>query len=491
MNLLNDDFISTTDGKVSLKTILTSDQNYQLQYYFDEVQLAMLQLLSSLTTVVLQPTKKELKGYLNQGLSIDHYDHCLAKIEVSWFDADCFMQSKPLESAKFPEAPITKLLSGIECGTSPNAIGLFSEMDKAEVICPDCIHGLNYNLHMNIKGECFGPTGATGIRGGGAISTLIAGQSLKQTLLINTIAIDFFQDKAQLNDNADNSPMWITPQGSGVYQAQKIGLIRGLFALAYHIDFSIQDEPCVCDVCGCESAQSVTTFNREKYTGHYGSTKNGRDAQAGWWLHPYTPITVKEEGIFAVCARDQHWQSWQELSSYIVGKSTDKATVEPAYIVKQYQEMKNPRQTNLLVGGNIADQGSVIGRVYDLYSMPSSLSRQTTKITQVIDVGLNQKERLSKALNKMFSKKDVGYDKNFVGGIKENAMQRFTSNAQQIIQGVLLDVECKEAIELRESAAQALAYEAKRIFSGIQDKYQHDLPLFKSLVKGELALRKK
>ena len=123
--------------------------------------------------------------------------------------------------------------------------------------------------------------------------------------------------------------------------------------------------------------------------------------------------------------------------------------------------------------------------------MPSSLSRQTTKITQVIDVGLNQKERLSKALNKMFSKKDVGYDKNFVGGIKENAMQRFTSNAQQIIQGVLLDVECKEAIELRESAAQALAYEAKRILSGIQDKYQHDLPLFKSLVKGELALRKK
>lgn len=488
MNLLKDDFISTTGGKVSLKTILTSEHDYQLQYYFDEIQLAMLQLLSSLATVVLNPTVAELKNYLKQGVSEQQYEKALNKVNLKWFESDCFMQSKPPADAKWPEGPITKLVSGIECGTSPNAIGLFSETDKAQVVCPDCIHGLNYNLHMNIKGECFGPTGATGIRGGGAISTLMAGDDLKQTLLNNIIAHDYFSDYAQLNSDAISEPMWVAAQTGSIYSAQEIGLVRGLFALAYHISFTVEDVACCCDVCGSESDQSVTTFNREKYKGHYGSTKSGRDAGAGWWPHPYTPRNIKEDGTYAVCARDQHWQSWQELGSYIVGKETDKATVVPAYIIKQFQDVKYQRQTNLLVGGNIADQGSITGRVYDLYCMPSSLNNHLNKVTQVIDSGLEQKERLSHAFNKMFG---VGYDKNFIGGIKGEAMSRFTANAQQIIQRTLLDVERKEAGELRKVAMGELKQEAKRLFMAVQRKYQHDLPLFKALVKGELALYKK
>lgn len=488
MNLLKDNFISTDQGKVSLKDILTGESDYQLQYYFDEIQLAMLQLLSSLTTAVLQPTINELKEYLHNELTPQQYDEKLEAMEWQWFESDCFMQSKSSVEAKSHEAPITKLLSGIECGTAPNAIGLFSEVDKAEVICPDCIHGLNYNLHMNIKGECFGPTGATGIRGGGAISTLISGSDLRQTLFNNAVAVDYFGDYAQLDEDAENKPMWMSPQSGDIYQAQKIGLVRGLFALAYHIGFSEDEVPCICDVCGQNSSYSITTFNREKYTGSYGSTKKGRDNGAAWWPHPYTPTNQKEDGVYAVCARDQNWQSWQELSSYIAGKETDKAMVVPAYIIKQYQHMKNPRQTNLLIGGNIADQGSITGRIYDLYSMPSSLNKQLNRVTQVVDAGLEQKDRLSQALNKMFG---VGYDKRFVGGIKETAMQRFAANAQQIVQRTLLDVERKEASELRKTAVEELQQEAKRIYAGIQRKYQHDLPLFKALVKGEVALYKR
>jgi CRISPR system Cascade subunit CasA len=110
---------------------------------------------------------------------------------------------------------------------------------------------------------------------------------------------------------------------------------------------------------------------------------------------------------------------------------------------------------------------------------------------QVIDSGLEQKERLSQAFNKMFDQKKVGYDRNFVGGIKGEAMSRFTANAQQIIQRTLLDVERKEATELRKAAVVDLKQEAKRIFMGVQRKYQHDLPLFKALIKGEVALYKK
>ena len=282
--------------------------------------------------------------------------------------------------------------------------------------------------------------------------------------------------------------MWVTPPTTTIYQAPAIGLIRGLFALAYHIDFQTENEPCRCDVCGHHSEKTVKRFNREKYTGHYGSTKTGRDGGAGWWPHPFTPITIKQDGVYAVCARDQHWQSWQELGSYIVGKETDKTTTVPAYVVRQYQSIENPKRTSLLVGGNIADQGSITGRVYDLYSMPSTLNRHLSRVTQVIDAGLEQKEKLSLALNKMFG---VGYDKNFVGGIKEQIMHRFTANAQQIIQQTLLDVDRKEATELRKQAAIDLQKEARHLFASVQRKYQHDLPLFKALVKGERVLNKK
>jgi len=67
-------------------------------------------------------------------------------------------------------------------------------------------------------------------------------------------------------------------------------------------------------------------------------------------------------------------------------------------------------------------------------------------------------------------------------------MQRFTANAQQIIQQILLDVDRKEAAQLRRDAMEALNREAKNIFKSVQRKYQHDLPLFKALVKGEVVL---
>jgi CRISPR system Cascade subunit CasA len=487
MNLLSDPFISTTQGKVSLKEVLTSSQDYQLQYYFDETQLAMLQLLASLTTVVLKPTIAELKQYLTKGVSTEEYDKYLAKVDTQWFEDNCFMQSKALSQSKVFSAPVCNLISGIESSGTVNASGLFSEMKQVENVCSDCIHALNYNLHMNIKGDCFGSSGATGIRGGGAITTLIAGRNLKATILANTVAVDNFNKFASLAADAEQSLMWEIPPDGDYFAAHKIGLERGLFALAYHISFKVDEKKCSCDVCGHLSTNVVTAFQRTKYTGSYGSTKKGRDAGAGFWLHPYTPRSIKEDGTYAVCARDQHWQSWQELTSYVIGKETNKSSVKPAYIVNQYQEMGLTDLTSLLIGGNIANQASIVGRVYDLYSMPSTLSKNLTRITKVVDAGLIEKEKLSIAFNKLFG---IGYDKNFVGGIKEQAMHRFIANAQQIIQQILLDVDNKDARQLRRDAVVSLNKEAKQIFASVQRKYQHDLPLFKALVKGEFVLHK-
>jgi CRISPR system Cascade subunit CasA len=488
MNLLVDEFISTTQGKVSLKALLCTERDYQLQYAFDETQLAMLQLLGSLTTVVLKPSLEQLKGYLRDGVTATQYEQGVKDVDLSCFEGTRFMRSACPDPGKLSEGPITKLVSGIECGTSPNALGLFSDVEQAQQVCPDCCHVLNYNLHMNIKGECFGPTGATGIRGGGSLSTLIAGKNLKTTVLANTIAVDYFAQQRGNPTGLNNTVMWQDPQQGDVYYAHHIGLERGLFALAYHIDFVVADTPCLCDVCGHASIQTVKLFLRAKYTGHYGATKNGRDGNAQWWPHPYTPVVQKEDGIYPVCARDQHWHSWQDFSAYVIGKETEKALNKPAFIVDQYRQLMFGEPVNLLIGGNIADQGSIVGRVYDLYAMPLHWHSDMERVSGVIDSGLAVKEQLSQALNKMFG---VGYDKKVIAGIKDSAMRQYIANAQTIVQEILLDVDRKEARALRAMAVEKMKKEARGIYAGIVRKYQHDLPLFKALVKGEVVLLKK
>lgn len=490
MNLLIDDFISTTVGKISLKEILTSETDYQLQYAFDEIQLAMLQLLASLSTVVLKPTLGELRGYIKQGLSESQYDQALRNVDLQWFDEKCFMQSAISGDNKVYSAPVTKLVSGIECGGSGDASGLFSEVSQANIVCPDCMHVLNYNLHMNIKGECFSRFGATGIRGGGSIATLIAGENLKTTILSNTIAVDLFDSLREI-EKPSNKLMWQDPIQGEIYYAHHIGLERGLFALVYHIDFSVMDKECVCDICGHASSRSVNEYLYLKYTGSYGSKQEGRDGNAKWWPHPYTPITQNDKGVFPVCARDQNWHSWQNFSSYVLGQETKTSFTTPAFIVSQYRKLAPGKKVNLLIGGNVASKGSVKGRVYDLYSMPKHWDdKKLERVTIVIDSGLMVKDILSKALNKIFA---TNYAKStsgkiFITGLKNDAMNQYISNAQNIVQQLLLDVDRKEARALRKEALEQLKIEAKMIYRAVMRKYQNDLPLFKALAKGEKVL---
>ena len=162
--------------------------------------------------------------------------------------------------------------------------------------------------------------------------------------------------------------------------------------------------------------------------------------------------------------RDQNRQSWQNFSSYVLAQETDESLSTPAFIVCQYRKLATGGG-NLLIGGNIADQGSITGRVYDLYSMPERCDTdKLERATKVIDAGLNVKDRLSQALNKMFG---AGYDKNFVSGIKSTAMNQYISNAQNIVQQLLLDLDLKEARVLRKEALEQLIKEAKTIYHAL------------------------
>ncbi len=239
---------------------------------------------------------------------------------------------------------------------------------------------------------------------------------------------------------------------------------------------------------GHQSNKSINEYRYLKQYGKLWSVKRGRDGGAQWWPHPFTPITQNDKGVFPVCARDQNWQSWQDFSSYVLGRETESSLTTPAFIVSQFRKLAPRKKVNLLIGGNIASKGSFKGRIYDLYSMPEHWDKnKLERVEKVIDAGLEIKDRLSRALNKMFDKKTVGYDKNFVAGIKNTAMQHYISNAQQIVQQLLLDVDRKEARILRKEALAELKVEAKDVYQALMHKYQNDLPCLRRR-KGEKIL---
>lgn len=481
MNLLIDPFISTTSGKISLRQALTTHTDATLQYAFDETQLAVMQLLSGLVTAVLQPTLTELRKYIHEGVSDADYDSALSRVDITLFDDSCFMRSKPETPSDFGVAGISKLVSGIESGTSANACGLFSDAAAVVVSCPDCMPALNYNLHMNIKGECFAATGATGIRGGGALSILISGDNLGETLLYNAVATDFFASISQ-NTSLNNDPMWVSPPTGSIYFAHDIGLVRGLFSLAYHIDYVIENNACICDICGHAADQSVSHFSRLKYLGKYGSTKSGRDEGAGIWPHPYTPVQRRETGDFFVSPQGEHWRSWEHFGGFVIGKELEKSSYVPAPIIDQYRKLSIPKAVRVLVGGNIADQGSITGRIYDLYSVPKNWNENLDRVTIVIDAGVQVKVALTQAINKIYA---TTYDPNLKKGIRDQAVNQFVSQAQQIIQSILVDADFGERKRLRKRAIAELKSVAINIYNDLMRKHENDLPLFTALAKGQ------
>jgi CRISPR system Cascade subunit CasA len=486
MDMFTHSFIATTSGKISLRTLLTGDVNYELQYFYDESQLAAVQLIASLATMLLKPSLRDLSLFLENGITSKQFDDALSNINLEDFSTDKFMQMPHLVNEKSLEAVVSKLVSGIESGGSSNANGLFSRPEDVSDVCEDCMHLLNYNLHMNIKAEPFAAGGATGIRGGGSISTLISATTLKNTIIFNMVAVDEFNAARGDIPDVSNEVMWVTPPTGAIYFAHHIGLYRGLFALAYRINYKIENSPCTCDVCGIESPRKVTKYNYQKFQGRYGSTKAGRDNGAGWWPHPYTPTNTSENGLFPVTATDESWQSWEHFSNYVVKTQLEKKLLEPAYIVGQYMKLDTGSPCALLVGGNITSQASIVGRIYDLYSMPAMVTKNLSKITKVIDEGIKIRDALSTAL----SRKPEGLDKSFFKPIRTDIMFKFTSTSQQLIQEVLQNVGRKESTELRLDASNKMKKLAYSLFADVMRRYGHDMRVFKALARGEIMLKK-
>lgn len=216
----------STFRHITLEQLLCRDSDCQLSLYRDDMELGALQLLISLTQVVLPPQdRNELRQRLTEPLGASTYQEAIAPY-CDWFVLDHpeqpFMQSRGVSAKEI--TPIQKLFIGLPEG---NNHAFFNERGEIHDVCGSCAAIALFNQASNCPS--FGGGFKGSLRGGAPLTTFAAGRHLRETIWLNVLSQDRIAellDLSQVNDR----PVWIDPIAPKArLQAHRIGLLRGLF----------------------------------------------------------------------------------------------------------------------------------------------------------------------------------------------------------------------------------------------------------------------
>lgn len=300
MNLLMDDWIPIQlEGvfkRISLKALLTEDENWQISLPRDDMEMACLQLLVSLTQVLFIPENKiAFLERIATPISGDEYSNGIEG-KVDWFDLDHpehpFMQTRGVETEKIN--PMMKLFAGFTESTSSAFV---NEPGLADLLCPSCaVIGL-FNQANNCASFCGGAKGS--IRGnykqgelksGVPITTFIQGDGLRKTIWMNVLSQESFDKYLYISGKKEDFPNWVdtvrtTGKKNSIKQGEdellgEMGLLRGLFWQPQHIELIPINGLNICNCCGTKiNLEGYSGFKFEKFSYKY----------LGFWMHPHSP----------------------------------------------------------------------------------------------------------------------------------------------------------------------------------------------------------
>ncbi len=478
MNLLIDEWIPVQHQgdfrRISLKTLLTQEQVWQISLTRDDMEMACLQLLVSLVQVLFTPKDGgELKTRIQQPLSEAEY---LSAIEekVSWFELDHpdtpFMQSRGVKSAELTE--MSKLFAGLTGATSSTFV---NEPDLAGSLCSSCtVLGL-FNQAMNCPG--FGGGFKASLRGSAPINTLILGDNLRQTLWKNVLCHAVLDDTiVWLKDEPNELPNWVDPVKAGekVY-AHKTGLLRGLFWQPAHIELVREEEIGTCDCCGNEDSRYIG-FKKEKFVYDFD----------GVWPHPLGPRTFK----IAKGQKDEKFSSfttsapaWTLLNQFLIQKESDKEGHIPAPVVIQAKcFLSDNRMLHLLVGGYRNKQASILERRHELFSIAKEWENHDALISRVVNEGLAYKSELRKKL--------YGFFKATGAAVYEQAEHRFYQQTEPTVHSMLRRMNFKESKQALSEYRQQLHQITRNIFNQVTEPYQNEPKMIQALAIARRGLEK-
>lgn len=478
MNLLIDDWIPVQHQgvfkQISLKALLTSDEPWQVSLPRDDMEMACLQLLVSLTQMLFTPVDgKELKGRINKPITVNEYNDAVAGKD-EWFDMDHlehpFMQIRGVKATELTD--MAKLFAGLTGSTSSTFV---NEPNLASKLCPSCaVLGL-FNQAMNCPG--FGGGFKASLRGSAPISTLILGDNLRETLWKNVLSKAVLDDVMPWHEaTRHEKPNWV----DRVKPGQKIGshetgLLRGLFWQPAHIELVSEEGQGCCDCCGQEGTRYLG-FKKEKFVYEF----------SGVWPHPHGPRIYK----LTKGEREEKFSSfttnaptWTLLNQFLIQEDLEKEGRTPAPVVSQARSLSlNNGMFHLMVGGYRNNQASILERRHELFSIARAWENNDALIARIVETGLAYKTELRKKL--------YGFFKATGAAIQDQAEHRFYRQSESLVHDMLRNMNFKESKAAFANYHRQLHEAVREIFDQVTDPYRNEPKMIRALAVARRGLEK-
>ena len=489
MNLLYDPWIPVrSDGgtgefrQITYEELLCREGVWQISLPRDDLEMACLQLLICLTQVLFLPSDyKILRQSINAPLGQEEFSAGVDQVESRWFDlADPetpFMQIRGVGADEV--TPIQKLLVGMPEG---NNHSFFNEVGEVRHLGAACTAIALFNQAVN--SPSFGGGFKGGLRGGAPVTTLVLGESLRDSIWRNVITLDRVKSRIGSGykyDLSKDKPTWVQriSQKETVYTSD-IGLLRGLFWQPVHVELTPPKYNSTCDLLDVPSKITYEGFKKEKFPYDL----------VGIWPHPHgAMVTTIKETKGKEKKVDQKFISfaylapaWTQLTEFTVPRSTEKTSKDketkttestvPAEPVLQHSELLPASWLHILVGGYLASKASILQRHHDLVSLAQGWDEDGGRLKQLVDLGLEAKESLRKKLyitaagDKKRGLKGIGSD------IQKKGVRLFFAFTEGMLHEILQDqMTFRDFKKAREQWLKSLESICMDIFESLTDPY--------------------
>ncbi len=477
MNLLSDPWVPVRHDKtfrhVTYRDVLCCDNDWQISLPRDDMELAVLQFLVSLTQSIFTPAHKaELERRLAGPLDEKEFQKKTAPI-LDWFylehPAYPFMQSVGVKAKE--NTPVQKLFIGLPEGTNHS---FFNARGEMKAVCPACCAIALFNQASNCPSFGGGFNGS--LRGGAPITTLVGGSGLRKTIWTNVVTRNRLE--LILDSSATNTPVWVDKvRKEENVPVSSIGLLRGLFWQPAHVEIIWDDLAGSCDFCGCAVKQTATGFRKEKFK--YTLLDGAK------WPHPHGPRQWelkqgKREERFASFTRTA--PAWTQLNTLLIRKEDgEKQGHVPAPVVSQYREYFRGERLNLIVGGYRVNKASVLERRHELFSLPKGWEEDMEEVETLIEGALLIKDELRKKVYGLG--KSIG-----VEGIANEAEADFYNDSESLIHQVLRTLDWRDISRITKGLQDELFRISIRIFDELSSPYLHDPRMLKFAVRSRTSL---
>ncbi|MBU0675193.1 MAG: type I-E CRISPR-associated protein Cse1/CasA [Proteobacteria bacterium] len=493
MNLLVDDWIPVQkEGDfqhISLKRLLCRDEDWQISLPRDDMELAALQLIVCLVQVVFMPDDEEgLLEAWEDPMNKDFYDKAIQPY-LEWFDL-LHEQYPFMQCAEVVPHPrgnnwssLQKMFVGLpeQTSSSPSSNAFFNETNEiTKVSLPEAAISLFQQATNGFS--LGGATFSVGLKGSMPITTLVMGDSLRQSIWHNVLSHKFLKKNAPQLLSADTQePTWvIAPNAKHAQETTgNIGLLRGMFWQPAKMKLEINQ------------SNVVTGFHKIP----------GTCKVKGCWQHPHTPFDLSK--LNSSNEKDNPYLSarndlplWEQMLNFFYSQSeiapTNQEGVSHALVVKQFREVWIGVALKLAVGGYVKGKSaeSLAGRRHEVFSLSTGWEEKTAEIMALISLGTSAFKAMNNAVSQfgfiaIERRKTRGKEARFKSGLKKKSKASFYKNSEPLIHSIMRQIK----IEDYEYCKKLFSNLARETFDQTVRPYEHDPVMFEGISLSRASLQ--